>query len=357
MRIAVVGGGINGVCIAKELAQKGHGVTLFEKSSLLMATSANSSRLLHGGLRYLEQGAFSMVRESLDARAKWLSECPEHTQRIALNLPIYQQSRRSRLIYGAGLGVYHLLGAGKNIGPWRYLTREQFISRNPDIKTEHLLGGFQFYDGYMDDTALGKWVIDRAMAFGVEFKEYQPVTRVGQDGTLEAAGREYRFDHIYCCAGPWNSRLIEHSDFSSTTETSYIRGSHIIIGKSMANHYMMEVPKSHRFFFTLPHEDGTMIGTTEVDQRAPDPVITSNDEIEELINNYNYYFQSAICSADVLSTRTGVRPLIKQKSDAWARSREAKIERAGKVTVVWGGKWTSAPQLASKVEANSRIKN
>jgi len=357
MRIAVVGGGINGVCVAKELAQKGHGVTVFEKGSLLMATSANSSRLLHGGLRYLEQGAFSMVRESLDARAKWLSECPEHTQKIALNLPVYQQSRRSRAAYGAGLALYHLLGAGKNIGPWRYLNRNQFINRNPELKHENLLGGFQFYDGYMNDTELGRWVIDRAMACGVDFKEYQPVTKVSQNGILEAAGREYRFDHIYCCAGPWNERLIEHSDFSSTTETSYIRGSHIIIGKSIAANYMMEVPKSHRFFFTLPHEQGTMIGTTEVDQRAPEPVVTSSDEIEELINNFNYYFQHPICSADVISTRTGVRPLIKKSSGAWAQSREAKIERFERVTVVWGGKWTSAPQLASRVETNSRIKN
>ncbi len=349
MRVAVVGGGINGVCCAREAALRGHDVTVFEKGSLLAATSANSSRLLHGGLRYLEQGAFGLVKSSLNARERWLRDCPEHTERIKICLPIYQNNRRPRVAYAAALGLYHLLGIGKNLGPFSYLSEQQTVNRHPSIKTSGLMGAFQFYDGYMNDRALGRWVIDRAMAAGVTFKEYRPVTHISADGSLTASGTDYKFDHIYCCAGPWLKHLANDSQLSSSTELEYVRGSHLVINQQCTQAFMLEVPNSHRFFFVLPHEQGSMIGTTEVHQNSPEPVITSASEVDELIKNYNHYFKTAIDHGDILTTRAGVRPLIKTKANHWASSREAKIEQIDRITLVWGGKWTSAPELANAV--------
>lgn len=349
MRIAVVGGGINGVCCAREAALAGHRVTLFEKSSLLAATSANSSRLLHGGLRYLEQGAVAMVKQSLNARHRWLNECPEHTERIALNLPVYRSNRLSRASYAAAFSVYHLLGLGKNLGRFSYLGAAQFHQQNAGLKPHNLLGGFRFYDGYMDDRKLGAWVIDRAMAAGVTFKEYRPVSAISTTGALTAAGVDYNFDHIYCCAGPWVKELAKNNQIPSQVELDYVRGSHIIIARKAAQHYMLEVPNSSRFFFILPHEKGSMIGTTERHQPTPEPVITSTHEIDELITNYNHYVTQPINATDIIETRAGVRPLIKGADTRFSSSREAKIETIDKLTLVWGGKWTSAPHLAAEV--------
>ncbi len=136
MKIAVIGGGINGLSSAWQLALAGHQVTLFERDELMQATSKSSSKLLHGGLRYLEQGEFRLVHEALQERRWWLKKAPHLTKRLPLLYPIYQKGQRPRWQIKIGLWLYDVLSGKKGIGRHRWLTAEQAKRCSPQLKIQ-----------------------------------------------------------------------------------------------------------------------------------------------------------------------------------------------------------------------------
>ena len=147
MRIAVIGGGINGLASAWQLALAGHQVELFERDALMQATSAASSKLLHGGLRYLEQGELRLVHEALQERRWWIKKAPHLTRRLPILYPIYRDGRRPRWQLKIGLWLYDFLSSRKGIGRHRWLTAEQTLRCSPGLKTAGLHGAFLFFDG------------------------------------------------------------------------------------------------------------------------------------------------------------------------------------------------------------------
>lgn len=349
MEIAVVGGGINGLCSAWELARRGHAVEIFERGELLGETSSASTKLLHGGLRYLENGEFRLVREALAERRWWMDNVPQHTRRLALWLPVYAGRSRPRWLLQIGLWLYDRLAGSGGIGAHRWYDRAAVVARCPDLNPSGLRGAFLFYDGQMDEAALGAWVADRARAQGVAVHTHLPVERVSEQGWLDTPQGRRRFERIVNAAGPWAVRLLERSGLKAAVELDQVRGSHLIFDRAIPEGYLLQMPGERRIFFVLPYQGRTLVGTTEVRQSLDEPVVCSDAEIDYLLGAYNAHFIAPWHRHDVAETFAGLRPLIRSAQDPGRATREYLIDCRGVLINVFGGKWTTARALGRSV--------
>ncbi|PIP98579.1 MAG: FAD-dependent oxidoreductase [Shewanella sp. CG18_big_fil_WC_8_21_14_2_50_42_11] len=405
MNIAVIGGGINGIMTAWELLKQGHSVTLFEKGEVMKQTSSASSKLLHGGLRYLENFEFRLVKEALKERQWWISQAPHLAQPLKLYIPIYKTSSRPAWLYKIGLWLYDTLAGKQNIGKHQSLTKQQMHQACPQLKTEGLTKGFSFYDGQMDDHQLGLWALDQAKAYRhcerseaisqiFALKENTEVTQVDENGTLTlASGETQTYDKIINAAGPWAEQLLKQSNIKPKYKLDLVRGSHILVdteycyreeqskkhvhceergknhghceerGKNhghceersdaaitVQNHgYLLEVPNERRIFFVLPYQGKTLIGTTEQRQTLNDDIKPSEQEIDYLINGYNHYFTTPINKQNIIQSFAGLRPLIKSADNPNKGTREYALQQNQNLTTVFGGKWTTSKALSINI--------
>jgi len=348
-RTAVVGGGINGVMIAWALAQSGHQVELFERNTLIGATSAASTKLLHGGLRYLEHGRFGLVREALRERAWWLEAAPHLTRPIELIFPLYRNSPRPRPLIKAGLLLYDALAGSNRLGRHHWLARVELLELAPQLKDDGLAGGFIFYDGQMDDRALGLWAADQVRRSGALIHERAPVEHLSPEGTLTVHGERLRFDRVINAAGPWAKRLLDASGIASRHDLDLVRGSHLLFDVSLDRGCLLQRADDKRICFALPYKNATLVGTTEVRQTLDEPVVCSDYEADYLLSVYNQYFRESKSTADAKACFSGLRPLIRSHSEPGRASREYAIEQQDRLITVFGGKWTTSRALAQKV--------
>jgi glycerol-3-phosphate dehydrogenase len=350
MRIAVVGGGINGVSCAWQLAEAGHSVVLFERGEIMQATSRASSKLLHGGLRYLGELQFGLVRESLRERDAWLRRVPEIAHLLSIVIPVYEHSRRGRLTLGIGLFLYWLLAPTSPHARFHWRSRDALLRRDPDgLDPAGLRGGYEFFDGQSDDYRLGLWVLERARAAGVVVREHTEVLAVSQDGRVRTAGADQRFDRVVNVAGPWAQALSAASGVRLPYALDLVRGSHLILDRECRQAYLFEVAGEERVVFVLPWHGRTLVGTTEVRQTLDQPISCSPAEQAYLLDAYNRHMRTHVSDQDVVETFAGVRPLIKSASNPTRASREYAICRTGSLITVLGGKWTTAVALARHV--------
>jgi len=348
MKIAVIGGGINGLCCAWQLALASHHVTLFESDSLMGKTSIASTKLLHGGLRYLEHFEFRLVKEALSERKWWLEKVPGFTRRLPILYPLYQHSR-PRWKIKLGMMLYDWLAGQKGLGRHRWLTPKQVRRCSPMLKQEGLRGAYLFADGQMDDYALGIWVAKQCRTLGVTLLENMSVTKIGERGVVETHTKSYQFDRIINVAGPWSVQLLEQSDVRFEQRLDLVRGSHLLLPHVSRFGHLLEVPGEKRVVFVLPFKGETLLGTTEVRQDIDQPIQCSKAESDYLLNLYNHYFKPNKNELDVLRSFAGLRPLLTGSQLASRASREYKIVRKGNIISVFGGKWTTARALAKRV--------
>ncbi len=355
IKIAVVGGGINGLCTAWQLAKAGYRVELFERDRLMQATSKSSSKLLHGGLRYLENYEFRLVGEALRERAWWLRQAPHLANPIKLYLPVYTYSQRAAWLMRSGLWLYDRLAGAHNINNHNRLSLNSFKAQTPELHHEDLKAGFTFYDAQMDDYQLGLWVAEQAQATGVSLREHCEVIHIDEQGKLEyitknkAGGGTRQFDRIINVTGPWSESILQNSGIHSKYQLDLVRGSHILFEEPLKQGYFLEVPNERRIFFALPYQGKTLIGTTEIRQAIDDPIEITEEEKYYLLDVFNHYFRSKKRFNDIAGSFAGLRPLIKSTASPEKTTREYALENRGRVLTIFGGKWTTSRALANKV--------
>ena len=353
-RIAVVGGGINGAGVAWELARRGYDVVLFEKDRCGEQTSWKTTKMIHGGLRYLERFHIGVVRESLRDRAWLLEHLPELVQPIEILLPIYKDSPRSRLTIKMGLTLYDLLAGRDNIRKHRWWSSKEMTAAVP-LVSDGLRGGYSYWDAQVDDRELVRAVIRSARREGATIRELTRVDALRRDGkkwiVRTSAGDEQRFDLVVNAAGPWMNELLAENRIRARYVLSLVRGSHIVLTRRISEKgVLLQSTDDMRVFFVLPWKDTTLVGTTEVVHRQSlDNVEASAEEIDYLIERYNRYLSKPISRAEIASTFAGVRPLVGLATSPGAVSRDYRIARKGNLVNVFGGKMTTFMSLARKV--------
>jgi len=351
MQIGVIGGGINGLCCAWLLAQDGHQVTLFERDRVMQATSRASSKLLHGGVRYLEHGQFRLVREALLERKAWLAIAPELTSILPIIYPKYREGKRSRWMLGLGFGLYKYMAETSTLPLSCWIDRAGVLNNVPGLRSGGLDGGFLYHDVQMDDYRLGLWVAAQCREAGVTIYEHVEVGSVSCNGTMRLSdGDEKIFDRLLNVAGPWAEHLLLKSNIIPTYRLDLVRGSHLIIDRPCTSALILEVPTDRRIFFVLPWKGKMLIGTTEVRQLLGANPVCSDEETHYLLNAYNHYITPKITEIDIVDTFAGLRPLLRSDANPSRASREYAIQKDQNLLTVYGGKWTTARSLARKVK-------
>jgi len=344
VRVAVVGAGIVGACTAWSLVRRGAHVTLFERKQPMAETSRASSKLLHGGLRYLEGGHLGLVRKSLRARAVWLEQAPHLCEPLQLLLPVYADVGRSRCTVGLGIILYNLLARDDCLPRGRWLSAAKVATLRPELRRTSLEGAYAFYDARMDDEALGNYVVEQFCAAGGRLECDREVVDINELSD---------FERVVNATGPWALDLRRSQPGQPSHTLDWVRGSHIVIDRHCSAALLLQVPGEKRIFFVLPKGTRTLIGTTEVRQPGPDNPGPSEDEIGYLLNAHNHYLTPIAPRSDVAEAFSGVRPLLRSADNPSAATREWAFERVGKVLHIYGGKWTTA-QLQGE-EAATRI--
>lgn len=349
-QVAVIGGGINGVMVAWAFAKEGAQVDLYEKNTLMSATSRASSKMLHGGIRYLEQGHFGLVRDALQERAWWLKQAPDLTTQFELLLPVYRGEGRSKWILRLGTAIYDFLARGSSFPKGRWYKPQEVLSAFPGLKQAGLVGACTYWDGQMDDYALGLWAADRAKSAGVSIYEKAEVSSLNPgDGCICVAGLTKKYDLVINSTGPWAKELLAKSAVASKYSLDLVQGTHILVSGKIDKGCVLQVPKDKRIVFVLPYKGQTLIGTTERKIDSADAGELSEAEVGYLLDVYNQYFTSKLARCDVLEAFFGVRPIVSSVSNFSKASRESCLEKNGKLINVFGGKWTTSRSLAKSV--------
>ena len=353
--IAVVGGGINGAGIAWELARRDYDVTLFEKGVCGAQTSSKTTKMVHGGLRYLERMHVALVRESLTERAWLLEHLPALVKPLEILLPLYADSPRSRATIKAGLLLYDALAGSANIARHRFHQAEELSERAP-LRPDGLRGGFSYWDAQVDDYALVRTVIASAERDGATIREQTRVDALRRDGdggwiVRTAQGDESRHDLLINAAGPWMNEHLRANGIEAAYVLSLVRGSHIVLKHAVSDAgLLLQSISDRRVFFVLPWKGTTLVGTTEVVQiQPPDLARASEEEIDYLVARFNHYFRRPLTRDDVSSAFAGVRPLVGRATNPSAIGRDSRVVRTGNVINVFGGKLTTFMALARKV--------
>jgi len=353
MQVAVVGGGINGAGIAWELARKAYSVTLYEKGAFGAQTSSATTKLIHGGLRYLEGLHVGLVHESLRERGWLIEHAPQLVKPIEILLPIYNDSPRSRIEIRIGLVLYDLLAGRRNIGRHRVLTADALVERAP-LERRGLRGGFSYWDAQVDDGQLARTVVESARREGATAREFTEVVAIEEEGDgwriRTSAGDVQHFDLVINAAGPWMNELLDANDLPARYRLSLVRGTHVVLREQVSSAgVLLQSVEDRRVFFVLPWKGTTLVGTTEVLQSSPDETAPTQEEIDYLISRFNHYFRMKISQASVATAFAGARPLVGRASNPSAIGREYRVVRRGNLINVFGGKMTTFMALARRV--------
>jgi len=355
--IFIIGGGINGAGIARDAAGRGLKVFLAEKNKVGSATSSWSSKLIHGGLRYLENYEFKLVKESLKEREVITSIAPSITKPLPFIIP-HSKKLRSKLLIRLGLFLYDNLG-GKTKIPKS--SKINFNKKYSNILKSHFKVGFQYYDVQVDDKKLVEMNIEDAKKMGAHIVENRKVINANRS----KKGWEILLDNdevvnskiLINAAGPWINEIVNNVIKANKNKSiRLVKGSHIIIKKLYDQEVAFTLQNDdNRIVFVIPYKNVySLIGTTEVDVNSPDNPKISNGEIIYLINTINNHFIKQISEKDILDTFSGIRPLIEDFKDASKVTRDYVFDlnlenKNSPLLNIYGGKLTTYRKLSENV--------
>jgi glycerol-3-phosphate dehydrogenase len=358
--VVVIGGGIHGVGVAQAAACDGYSVLVLEQTGLASATSGSSSKLIHGGLRYLEGLHFSLVRESLRERTLLLKIASELVHLQAFHIPIYPETSRRPLIIRAGLSLYALLGGLHPANRFRTLRPREWKDLD-GLETKHLQAVFQYYDAQADDAELTRAVMQSALDLGADLR--CPAEFTAAEIAADGCTVHYSLNgvNIGCTAtvlvnatGPWiNTVAGRIHPPPPTIAVELVQGSHLVLeGCIEKGAYYLEAPADRRAVFVLPWKGRTLLGTTEtVYTGDPASVAPLPSEEAYLLETLRYYFPHH--PQTVVDRFAGLRVLPAAGNTVFARSRETRFEtddpQCPRVVSIYGGKLTGYRTTAQRV--------
>lgn len=354
--VLVIGGGATGLGCAIESASRGYQTLLLEQNDFAKGTSSRSTKLIHGGVRYLRQGQWRLVKESLLERGFLLRNAPHLVKRQALVIPAYKWWERT--YYGAGLKLYDQLAGSLKLGTSRRLSRDETLEHLPTLKPGGLLGGVLFNDARFDDARLAVILARTVADLGgvplnyvkvVSFHKENRVVR-GVVARDEETGEEYDITSraVVNATGIFSDETRRMDGAEAPRMLTLSRGIHIVLPRRfLPSHSALLIPTTAdgRVLFAIPWEGRILVGTTDTTCDAPslEPHPTT-EEIRFVLDQVSPYMSEAPSDRDVLSAFAGIRPLIAHENDratpALSRDHRLLVSESGLVSIT-GGKWTT----------------
>ena len=358
--VLVIGGGATGLGIAVDAASRGYQTALIEAQDFASGTSSRSTKLIHGGVRYLAQGRIGLVREALQERALLRCNAPHLVKELPIILPSY--AWHSLPMYAAGLKLYDALAGRTGFQPSRLLSRSEVLKRLPGINPDGLQGGVLYHDGQFDDARLAIALAQTAAEQGAVVCNYVRARRFVYAGTRIAgvvateiesgAALTIKSRVIVNATGMASDSIRQLDRAKAEPGVTYSQGSHIVLPRTLLGERdALLVPRTedHRVIFATPWLGHLLVGTTDIAVQDPmaDPVPT-REEVRYLLEHINRYLARGAGDKDISAAFAGIRPLVTQRSASTARlSREHHVETAesGLVSIT-GGKWTTYRKMA-----------
>ncbi len=360
----IIGGGATGIGCAVDAASRGFSVLLLEQNDFGKGTSSRSTKLVHGGVRYLAQGNLSLVREALKERGFLLKNAPHLVHKQAFIVPVY--SFFDKFFYGAGLKIYNILSGKYGFGKSEILSKTETISRLPNVKIEGLKGGILYFDGQFDDARLlidlaktavenGATILNYAEVFGIA-KNLSAVDGVNFKDLETNENFIVKAKTVINATGAFCDSVRKLSNKNSGKIIAPSQGIHLVFDKKflLSNDALM-IPKTsdRRVLFAIPWHKHALFGTTDT------PIETSElepkaqlKEIEFILENAKKYFENPPEKEDILSIFVGIRPLVKsintKNTSKLSRDHTIEIDESNLITIT-GGKWTTYRRMAEDV--------
>lgn len=365
--LVIIGGGITGAAVARDASLRGLKVLLLEKNDFAWGTSSRSSKLIHGGVRYLEHFEFGLVFESVSERARLWKLAPHLVKPLSFLFPAYKTSRLRFPMLVAGLWLYDLLALFRVPTLHKAFAQKRTTQEEPALRSENLEGSVKYWDASTNDSWItlsnikdaqdaGALSISRMNVESVEWNSQvanrnDAFHKVKAYDVLENQNFEFEARVVVYAAGPWTDLLWD----SSHPKLATTRGSHIVVNAEklpIKNAVVLIHPTDERVLFAIPWEKHTIVGTTDIfDAAHPDQTQMSPQEVDYLLKAAEFYFpKNLLKKEDVLSTWTGLRPLLAPSKDAGTASdisREHHLEwqNPGRV-LICGGKLTTHRRMA-----------
>jgi len=358
----VIGGGATGVGVAVDAAARGYRTLLLEQHDFGKGTSSRSTKLVHGGVRYLEQGQVSLVMEALKERGILRQNAPHLVSELPFVVPNY--SWWEGPFYGIGLKVYQAMAGKYGFGASELLSKEETVQRIPNINTDGLRGGVIYYDGQFDDARLLIDLAATAVEQGAILVNYMQVTGLTKDadGLLDGvlardieSGEEFALKAkvVINATGPFTDSVRHLAEPKAENMVAPSQGAHIVLDKSfLPGDHAIIVPRTSdgRVMFAIPWHGHTLVGTTDtpIEHAGLEPV-PMEQEIEFMLSTASLYLAKKPTKQDILSTFAGIRPLLRsgdsKNTAAFSRDHAILIDPSGLVNIA-GGKWTTYRNMA-----------
>lgn len=364
--VVIVGGGINGCGLLRDLALNGVSTLLIEKGDFASQTSQSSSKMLHGGIRYLENFDFALVAEALEEKNLWLKLTPHLCFEREFYLPLYNYSKYRPWMLGCGLFIYDFLSHFQN-RPFSILNKDETLDKVPSLDAEGLKGSGRYYDGVVDDAKLTlECLYDALLEPNAEALSYHEVKNchktsdgyeVSYKSTLSDKSETVKAKYVVFTTGPFTDQLLPKLNINWKSQLLPSKGIHLWIKKEAikTEGSVVLTTKDNRVVFVIPQRDSILVGTTEtpVDQEMFN-IKATDTEVQYLLDVLKQYFPKAdLNQSSIISTYAGVRPLVKEEghSEGLGKvSRFHKIFRPDERTyVLIGGKYTTFRRMTQEL--------
>lgn len=366
VRVLIIGGGIHGLGVLHDMASRGwQDVFLIEKSTLGSGTSSKSTKLIHGGLRYLERiRDFGLVSEALHERSLLLKLAPDLVRPLELIFPILKKGGAPGFYIRAGLGLYDFLAGRANVHKHRKIPKEEALAKAPILDESKFSQFFSFWDGQTDDLAMARRVAESSALLGGRISEHTRAVKMWPtengwnveiqtpQGELRTIGAMY----IFNACGPWAGEFLSASQITDSVRGVNNRGSHIVTGDlGLKSALFLQSPEDGRIFFVIPWLGSTLIGTTEeLHDTGADDVHATDQEISYLLENTNRYLKQKITENMIQTTYAGLRWLAIERGQSLSKTSRSHVitemsAARGLCLTLYGGKYSTYRSLAREV--------